>query len=379
MHNFKKYKKGIITLEIQSMMPEKFINLLWRNGVVVKNVRKISITTMYLDVNLQDFQLVDEIAKKTQTKMKIIDRRGLTFFLMRAKRRIALVGGIAIFAGMLYFLSTYIWSIDIITDHNLTPYEVRQQLAAFGIKPGISKKDINVYQLEEKMFKSNDDIMWFKARIEGSRLKITALERQNPPKIVPDNTPRNLVAKKDGEVIRVYTTAGTAVVKKGDIIKSGQIVVKGEQGKEGSTYLVPAKGDVIAKTFYEETKTVPLKGSKRIRTGNKIENYYIEVKGKKFYFKKALNKFKNYDKIIDNKGLIKKETYYEVNINNYVLDSKKVVNDTVNELYGKITVNLDKSVKILDKIIDSQPVGDNCKIRLVVIAEENIALPENNK
>ena len=69
--------------------------------------------------------------------------------------------------------------------------------------------------------------MWVKARIEGSKLKVSAVERQSPPSIISEDSPCNLVAKRDGEVIRVYTTAGTSVVKKGDMIRKGQILVKG--------------------------------------------------------------------------------------------------------------------------------------------------------
>lgn len=378
MLNFDKYRNGIITIEVQSLMPEKFINLLWKNGVYIKNIKKINITTMTMEVNLKNYSLIEEISKKTGTKIKIIGRRGITFFFLKMRKRAALIGGIGIFILILYCLSNFIWSIDIVTDHNLTPYEIRQQLLELGIKPGINKKNINVYQLEEKL-KNNDSIMWCRVRIEGSELKVSTIERTSPPNVVVENEPCNLVAKKDGQIVRVYTTAGTPVVKAGDIIKTGQILVKGEQGKEGSVYTVHAKGDVIAKTFYEEIKEVPVKGVKKVRTGNSAESLYIEIKGKRFYFKNDLNKFKIYDKIEGNKGIIKKETYYEVKEEKFDLDPKKVIDETADELFQKISVNLDKSVVIKDKKVDAQPVGDNYKIRLLVIAEENIALPEKTE
>lgn len=375
MLNFKKYKNGIITIEVQSLMPEKFINLLWKNGVYIKNIKKINITTMSMDVNLKDYSAIEEISKKTGSKIKIIGRRGTAFFFLKMRRRAALIGGIGVFVLILYYLSNFIWSVDIVSDNNLPPYEIRQQLLELGVRPGINKKNINVYQLEEKL-KSNDSIMWSKIRIEGSELKVSTIERTAPPNMAVENEPCNLVAKKDGQVVRVYTTAGTAAVKAGDIIKAGQILVKGEQGKEGSVYAVHAKGDVIAKTFYEEVKEVPIKGVKKNRTGNSAESLYIEIKGKRFYFKNSLNKFKNYDKIEGNKGIIKKETYYEVKEETFELDPKKAIDETANELFQKISVNLDKSVAIKDKKVEAQPVGDSYKVRLLVIAEEDIALPE---
>lgn len=373
--SFKKYKNGIITIQIQSLIPEKFVNLMWKNGVHIKNLRKENITTMIMEVNLRDYDKIEEIAKKTKTKIKIIKRRGFAFFLIKIKRRIALVLGIILFMGMLYYLSTFIWNIDISVDHNLSPYEIRQQLSSFGIKPGINKRNINVYDIEEKLIKNNENIMWVRARVEGAKLKISATERQSPPNIIAEGSPCNLVARKDGEVVRVYTKAGTPVVKKGDMIRKGQVLVKGEQGKEGATYQVHAIGDVICRTFYEEIKQAKIDTVKRERTGNKIENIYLNIKGKNIYLKKSVNKFNKYDRIEDNKLFIKKETYYEIKETTIHGDAKKIVDDTANELYSKICANLDKSVKIIDKIVNYE-AGDTYVVRVLVVAEENVALEE---
>ncbi|WML35615.1 sporulation protein YqfD [Clostridium sp. OS1-26] len=373
--SFKKYKNGIITIEIQSLIPEKFVNLMWKNGVYIKNLRKENITTMIMDVNLRDYDKIEEIAKKTKTKIKIIKRRGFAFFLIKIKRRIALVLGIILFMGILYYLSTFVWNIEISVDHNLSPYEIRQQLSSFGIKPGINKKNINVYDIEEKLIKNNENIMWVRARVEGAKLKISAAERQSPPNIIAESSPCNLVARKDGEVIRVYTKAGTTVVKKGDMIRKGQVLVKGEQGKEGTAYQVHAVGDVICRTFYEEIKQVKIDTVKRERTGNKIENIYLNIKGKNIYLKKSVNKFNKYDRIEDNKLFIKKETYYEIKETTVHGDAKKIVDNTANELYSKICANVDKSVKIIDKIVNYE-AGDTYVVRVLVVAEENVALEE---
>jgi similar to stage IV sporulation protein len=370
--NFQKYKSGIITIEAQSLIPEKFINLLWKNDINIRNITKKDITTVNIDVSLKDYAKIKNMAKRTKTKVKIVRRKGFAFFLIKIKRRSALVVGIILFIGIIYYLSTFIWNVDIIVDHNLTPYEIRQQLKSHGIKPGISKKNINVYEIEENLMKNNDNIMWVKARIEGAKLKISAVERQSPPNIVSDDKPSNLVAKKDGEVIRVYTKAGTAVVKKGDMVRKGQVIVKGQQGNEDSTYDVHAIGSVICRTFYEEIKDIKIDTLKRERTGKKIQNIYIKINGKNLYLKKSTNKFIKYDKIEDRKFCFNIEDYYEVKETTIHREPKKVVNDTYDELYLKICANLDKSVKVVDKIVNYEQ-GDYYRVRVLVVAEEDVA------
>lgn len=371
-----RYKRGKVTIEAQSHMPERFVNLLWISGANIKNIHKKNITTIVMDISLKDFDKIEEIARKSNTKVKIIDRKGITFFLIRIRRRFALVGGVLIFAALLSYLSGFIWKVDIKTENNLTPYEIRQQLTAFGIVPGTRKSNVNIYELQDKMIKSNEDIMYFKAQIDGSRLLVSAYEKVPPPSVISDDLPCNLAAKKDGQVIRVFTSAGTSLVKSGDMVRAGQLIVKGEQGKEGSIYTVHAKGEVYAKTYYDVSKEVPYMGVKKVRTGNKFENIYIEILGKRIYLKNSLNKFKSYDKIVENSKIIKSETFYETIETKFSLEPKEVINSTASELYSKLIQNFDKTVKVIDKKVLSEASGDKYKVRVLITAEENIAITE---
>ena len=179
-----------------------------------------------------------------------------------------------------------------------------------GINKGTFKKDFDVYKLEEKIIEDNDEVMWVKARIEGSKLTVQVAERQAPPKIREHKTTGNIVASKDGEVDRIFSITGTSVVEPGKIVKRGDLLIKSEQGKEGKEYNIKAEGTVYAKTFYEKNKEVPKYTIKRERTGNVSKSYYVKFKDKKLYIRNGLNDFENYDKIDNNKGIIKTETYH---------------------------------------------------------------------
>ncbi|MBU3159137.1 sporulation protein YqfD [Clostridium frigoris] len=369
MNNFKKYKKGIVTMEIQSLIPEKFINLLWKNDVVVKNIRKINITTVILDVKLSNYGEISKVAKRTGTRVKIVGRSGMSFFIIKLRSRVALLVGIILFGSIIYYLSTFVWNIEINTENYISPYELRNQIKGFGVMPGIRKKNVDVYDIESKILRSNDEIMWVKARIDGVKLKVDVIERQSPPIIVSNKTPCNLIATKDGIVARVYTTDGTAIVKDGDAVQKGDILVNGEQGKEGSVYPVHAKGEVIARTFYEQIKEVPITKVTRVKTGNIISNFYIKLGNKKVYLKNSLNPYKTYDKIENNNKFVHKEIYYEVKVKNIPADVTK----TKYEIYSNILRKLDKSVKIINKIESVKKENDKYSIRVLVLAEENIA------
>lgn len=375
--DFSKFKKGTILLEVQCLRPERFINILWQNGIYVKDIKRINITTVHMVVKLKDYPNITYMAKRTNTKIKILKRQGIDFFLIKKSKVTALILGTIIFLSIMYYLSTFVWKINIYTERYLSPYEVRNELINYGINVGTKKSQIQVHKLEDRLLKDNDNIMWVKARIEGVNLNIHIFENQSPPEIVKKESANNLIASKDGEVVRVYTKSGKAVVDKGKIVKKGDLLVKGEQGNEEQTYEVNAIGEVIAKTFYEKYKEVPIKIKKRERTGNQVEKVYVVIKGKKIYLKNGLNKFYKYDKIVNKKGFINKEIYYEVKEKEITRNKEQVVKQTVNLLTKDITKDLDKTVKIVNKVVDTKVLDNKYGIRLLLIAEENIAVPES--
>jgi similar to stage IV sporulation protein len=375
--NLNKYKNGTVIIEIQSKNLEKFINLLWKNDIQVKNIIRLTITTMTMEVRISEYPVIEAVAKKTGTKIKILKRKGLSLWIIKIKRNVTLAGGFLIFVLILYYLSTFIWGVDITTDKYISPYEVRNLLVSYGVKTGTSKRKINVYALEDEL-KKVDGIMWPRVRIEGARLKVSIVERTAPPAVsLPTNSePCDVVAKLDGEVIRIFTTAGTAVVKPGDLVKSAQVLIKGEEGKSGSTYLVHAKGEVIAKTYYEEVREIPFKTTKVERTGKCAEDIFVNILGKKIYIKKSLNKFEQYDKIEDNKTFIKKETFYETVEKEIQVDKELLKSNAIETIEKDRMDRFNKTVKLIDKIVESEEVGNNLRVRVIFVVEQDIALPQ---
>ncbi|MDM8310749.1 sporulation protein YqfD [Clostridium cadaveris] len=366
-------KSGTITIEIQGIHPESTINAMWAQGIDIKNLKRINITTLNLDINIRDLSNVKEIAKIKKCKVRVLRSNGILYILSRVKNGGLLISGIAIFIFLIYYLSLYVWNINIDDTKVLSPYEVRQQLLTYGIKPGIKKSSINIYDLENDLKKDDDRIMWARARIEGGTLRIKIEEKQNPPSIKVQENKGDIIAKCDGQIVRLYTTSGSAVVSKGDIVKKGQVLIQGIQGKEGFTYETPAEGTVIAKTFYENSKNVKIKGVNDVRTGNQEKDIYLNIFGKKLYLKKCDVKYSKYDKIEESGKFLNSTIYYEVKEEAFESNVDDVVVKEVQKMEEELAKNLDKSSVVTDKIIDKEISETNVNIRTVFIVEQDIA------
>ncbi|GAA0078765.1 sporulation protein YqfD [Clostridium sp. CTA-5] len=368
-----KLKAGKITIEVSSLMPEKILNILWHNGIYTSNITKVDITTVRFQVPFSVYKDVQHLVKKSKGKMRVVGKSDIIVLLILMKRKISLCIGGGVFLLSLYLLSNYVWAIDIETKNNLSPFEVRHELTSIGIKPGLKKGDINVYDVEKKLEDLSSEIMWVRARIEGSTLKVVVEEKVNPPsrnKVMPEQ----VLAKMDGEVKRVFTFSGNSAVVPGDIVKSGDVLILPIQGKEGFEKEVKPSGSVIANTFYEKSMEIQISGKKLDRTGKKDSDIYLNFWNKKIYLKKAINDFESYDKIEENGGVFNKIIYFERAGKNINLDRDATIKESLEKLQQSLEKNLTNDAKIIDNKVSVEDI-ENGKIRIKVVftVEQDIA------
>jgi similar to stage IV sporulation protein len=370
---FNRKKLGQVTIEASVLMPEKILNILWNNEVYICNIVKVDLATVRFTIYINDYKEVERLIKKYKGKVRIVNTSGIIVLLMKMKRKVSLVIGVGLFFIVIYILSNYVWAIDIQTQKNLSPFEIRHQLSTIGIKPGLNKSKINVRELEKQMENLNDEIMWIRIRIEGSTLKLVVKEKVNPPSIekVPFN---QVVAKMDGEVKRVYTNSGNPTIVPGDIVKKGDDLIVPIQGREGFQKEVKPSGTVIANTFYEKFMEIQISGEKLERTGKKNSDIYLNFFGKKIYLKKAINGFVYYDKIEEGNGCFNKKIYFE--------KKGKIINldkdNTVKEAKEKLEASLKKTLSNDAKIIDSKVTLEDVKegtilVKVMFTVEQDIA------
>lgn len=363
-----------VTVEINILNPENILNTLSRQGVFIRNIRRINIALIRLDLYEEDLGYVKKIVKKNNGRLSVIEVRGKSIIISVLKRRSSLIIGGVLFLGIIYFLSTHIWSIEILTEKNVSPYEVREILDEFGVYQGMSKSKLNVYDLEKKLEDASSEIVWARIRMEGSTLKVKIEEKVNPPKLLYKDL-EDVVAKMDGEVKRVYAKNGTIVVSPGDMVKKGDVLIEPYSGSEGNEFATIADGEVIANTFYEKEVEVQVAGKKLERTGKSEKDIFIIVFGKKIYLKKATNTFEDYDKIEDNEGFIKKIEYLEKEKREIYVEKETVIDESVNKLEKLLLKDLTNEAKVVDKKVDITDIGEGMvHINVQFVVEQNIAI-----
>ena len=92
-----------------------------------------------------------------------------------------------------------------------------------------------------------EEIAWITVNVEGSRVTAIIEEAVPPPAVVEDGIPTNLVAAETGFITRVEVQNGNAVVKPGDSVQTGDLLVSGiMDNKVGESRTAHARGQVYA-------------------------------------------------------------------------------------------------------------------------------------
>ena len=233
---------GYVKVRVEGYSAERFLNLCsYRQIDVWGLVSRQNSYEMYM--TLKGFRRIRPIVRKTHTKVLLIKRYGLPFFLHQNRYRAAFAAGALLCTALLFFYSGYIWDIHFEGNEKWTEETLLEFLETKNITPGMPKKNIDCTQIVKDIRQQYDDIIWVSASIDGSRLRIQIKEnedtflQENPKET--ENQPltdaaetvsaagTDLVASANGVITSMITRIGTPLVHVGDTVEEGQILVTG--------------------------------------------------------------------------------------------------------------------------------------------------------
>lgn len=345
---------GYVTIEVEGYFIERFINLCNKQKILLWNMQRSRSTIMKVNISKKDFKKLKPIAKKTRCNVKIKRKKGLPFFFHRyKKRKLFLMLFISIIL-ICIAMSNFIWNIDI-TGNDKIPKEEILQAMEKDLKIGTCKIGLKTKQIVENIRMQREDIAWIGIEIKGTNAIVKIVEADLKPEIIKEDEYCNLIATKEGMITKISAGNGTAVVKEGDIVTKGSILVGGWlEGKYTGMRYVHATGEVQAKVWYSQKAKVSLKSTKKVETGNSKTRYSVKINNFHINFAKSLPKFQKYDTIESVKKLRLFSNFYlpiEICEKNYIEYQEQEVSYTLEEAKN---IAIEEAKKVLDEQIENK-------------------------
>ena len=224
-----RYIKGYLRISIIGYSPERFLNLCSHHHIYIWGL-KPSGNRYEMYMSVAGFRKLKPIIKKTKTKVVILKRYGLPFFLHKyRKRKVFFAGAVgSVFA--IYLMSCIIWNIHIEGNFTRTDETILEYLETQGVIHGMRKSKLDCAKIVRDIRKEFHDIIWVSASIEGTRLLIQVKENTDTMKeqeVNKGDFGTDLIASQDGKVVKIVTRSGMPKVKEGDRVKKGDVLVSG--------------------------------------------------------------------------------------------------------------------------------------------------------
>lgn len=361
--------KGYVRIKVSGNFCEKFLNILLKNKIVLKNIKRMSDKEIILTIYVKDFIKVKNASKVSGCKIHITKKTGAGFTAFLYRKRIILFSGIALCFVMVYTMSNMIFSVEIKGNYNLSNEYIMSLLNANGIRPFMFKNNSGS-DAAKRIMSDNENIAWIGIDITGSKVVVDVVEKPDIPKVYDPMSKFNIVASYDGVISDFFLKKGFAVAGTGDTVKKGQLIVSGvtDSATQQIRYINP-EADIKLICWMSEQSSQPVVKDVENLTNNKITNVYLNVNGKSLGFiRKVPYKYYNVKteeiNLPFNIKLIK-----TVNIENIpekiVYDEKELFEIERKRLYNNIISRLTDECKILN--VDARYTVENEILNTTVV------------
>ncbi|MCX7614420.1 MAG: sporulation protein YqfD [Clostridiales bacterium] len=265
------YLRGNVRIEMRGACIERLLNICAFNGIDFWDLERIDADLVYATVRISGFRKLRKYSRRTMTKIKITKRRGVPFLVFRYRWRYALWGGALLSAAFLYFLTSFVWTIEVVGCSHTTPVQILSALNDLGLKTGVFKRSVDPTELKNEMLLKVDKLSWIAINIKGTNAEVIIREREETPFMIPKNDPCDIVAGKTGVIYKMNVKEGKALFTPGQTVVKGDMLVTGTivSEKEAGVRYVHSLAEVQARTWYTLSGSAPETYLEKKYTGNK--------------------------------------------------------------------------------------------------------------
>lgn len=283
------FLRGYLRIKVWGYSPERFMNLCGNRDILLWDIERHG-TYYTMCISIRGFRELKPITGKTKTRVAILRRYGLPFFVPHMKKRSMFIAGLLGCLLFLHGMSHYIWAIEITGNTRLTTDVLMDFLEEDGIVCGSRKKDLDIEALEKAIRREFDVVTWTSARLDGTRLVIQIKEnsKEIPKTEEPETAGMDLEATKGGRIVGMVTRSGVPMVKiedeveAGETLVSGAVPVYGEDAAVKEYLFCKADADIYLQCSYRYEEKLPIRYQSKVYTGNEETIPYFRLGDREF-------------------------------------------------------------------------------------------------
>ncbi|MDD6808382.1 MAG: sporulation protein YqfD [Oscillospiraceae bacterium] len=374
--------RGYVCVRAEGGFPDKFLNDLKKHNINVFDIQRYE-SHMIISVFAEDYRLIHDFRKNSSMKLRIVEKHGLPFQIFKRRNRFGLIIGFIIGIILLYYFSGSVLTISVEGVNNLYKNKVLEAFQKNGVYIGARTDEIDAQTVCENVLGELTEFSWISFSRSGTNGVIKVKEAVPIPEVNSFKEPCNVIAKCDGQIVKMEPFSGRAEVKVGSAVVKGDLLISGVVDlSSGMTMFDAADGNVLAKTEREISSSVE-SGSNLSKRTEIIPRYRLNFLGKKFGLTGKNNGFQKYvefEEILVPVGI---ETSFIFKTEKINLPREKLYLICLDKLFNKQLAEVNneniKSVKIKDVFTEDKTeiiakftlIEDICEYKYIEFVDES--------
>ncbi len=228
-------------------------------------------------VRAREYRKLRRISRRAGVRLRVMERKGLPFWLQRLSRRKGLVMGALCGAALYVFLSGFTWGVTVSGTQKLPDSLILDAARHCGIYVGSRLDGQSPRGANAGIQTQVAGLSWVGVNTDGCFTHILVNESSERPRLAEKGGWSNIVAAREGQVVEIQAASGRPEVALGDTVVKGQLLISGLYQERQDPWAEPledplqvtgqARGSVVAETYREFTVQVSAKKNERLETG----------------------------------------------------------------------------------------------------------------
>ncbi|MGN1249154.1 MAG: sporulation protein YqfD [Candidatus Spyradocola sp.] len=217
-----------------------------------------------MDVRAGDLNAMRHVLRGAGVRMRIVRRYGVVRIRRAARRRgvllLCAVAAVLVLGG----LSQTVLRVDVVGARDAAQEaRLMEVLAGCGVRPGVWAASVDRAGAASEVLRSCGGLTYAAVRRRGLGMELYVVQAAAAPEVFDPGAPVDVVAVTGGLVTRVVVLSGEALVRPGDTVVPGQVLIRGTER------MPHARGAVTARTWAVGRGEAALREETLVRTGER--------------------------------------------------------------------------------------------------------------
>ena len=272
------------TLDVTSRLLKQGISAKIRNNALILPAR------LYKDID----QILDGIE---YTKSDVL---GLYGRLFAVRKRYGAMLAILLSAALFFLLNSLVWDVRIEGCESGREDAIISELESAGLFVGARWRSVDKGMIEAKLLADSSEVSWVNINRRGTVAYVKVIDKVHHELEQKPQGYANIVATRGGIIEEITVKRGVAMVKVGESVRPGQILISGVIPAELGGGYCYAEGSVKARFTDTVSVSVPGTVTEREYSEAKIADFSIKI------FSFSINILKIYGNSQDSCDIIEK-------------------------------------------------------------------------